>query len=655
MKVRDRVAWGLVLLYVLVEALREAGLHLQAGRLFVLLFVLSACYLLLFRGIPWARAQLLWSLRNRLIVAYLFIAVVPLLLLLTMAALSAYLIYWQFGAYLVRSAIEDRLEQVTSTAETLAASLVLESAATGKPVDSLPWPPPRTANFLATEEENLPGLQIGIGSGEELLQRASDQRHLQFTGLVQTGHELALRAVTERRYGGQHLFVSASVPVIPELLATLDPHLGSVSVEVMRLGNGANRNAGASVERAGRIFVREALIEESNHDAPPAANWFDHEIVGVARLEAVDAAAIADPRDDMPVLITFRTRPSLLNQRLFSATGRLGGAAATALLIIGGVFLLIEAVALMIGILLTRTMTSAIGNLYRATQHVQTGDFTYRVQIHRRDQLGVLGKSFNTMTASVATLIEEQGRRQRLERELAIARDVQAELFPKERPSIPGIELDATCRPARIVSGDYYDFLPLGPSRLGIALADISGKGISAALLMANLQAALRSQAMLNGQAPVGTAELVARLNRHLFRSSSSERFATFFYGVYDAAIHQLQYTNAGHPPPLCFAEHQMRRLETGGTVLGLFEDCCYEQEIIEIAPHTVFVAYSDGLVEPESASGEEFGLQRMIETMLRHLNSSPHATVEALVTAAEQWSGTAEQSDDMTVIVAHF
>jgi sigma-B regulation protein RsbU (phosphoserine phosphatase) len=242
-----------------------------------------------------------------------------------------------------------------------------------------------------------------------------------------------------------------------------------------------------------------------------------------------------------------------------------------------------------------------------------------------------------------------------LENELAVAREVQAQLFPKERPSIAGVAIDAICRPAQIVSGDYYDFLPLGPSRLGIALADISGKGISAALLMASLQAALRSQATLNGQGPTGTAEVVTRLNQHLYRSSSDERFATFFYGVYDAVTHRLQYTNAGHPPPLYFAGNRIQRLETGGTVLGMFEDGVYEQETIEIAEHSVLFAYSDGLIEIENAAGEEFGLQRMIEVMLRHLDSPPHATIEALATAAEQWSGTTERSDDLTIVVAHF
>src|SRR4029077_20142350 len=200
-------------------------------------------------------------------------------------------------------------------------------------------------------------------------------------------------------------------------------------------------------------------------------------------------------------------------------------------------------------------------------------------------QLGALSESFNSMTASVSTLIAEERRLQRLEHELAIAREVQAQLFPKERPALQGVEIEAVCRPARVVSGDYYDFLPLGPGRLGIALADISGKGISSALVMASLQAALRSQALFNGRGPGSTGEIVARLNQHLYRSTAPDRFATFFYGVYDAQTRRLEYTNAGHPPPLCISGKQVQRLSAGGTVLGLFDNERYESQVIEIAP----------------------------------------------------------------------
>ena len=268
---------------------------------------------------------------------------------------------------------------------------------------------------------------------------------------------------------------------------------------------------------------------------PPRAHWFDYSVTGFVRLDAVNMSDVSNARADVPVILRYTARASELNERLLAVVGEWGGVAVTALLVAGVIFVLIELAALAGSISLTRSITRAVEDLYQATRFVESGDFGHRIQIRQRDQLGALGQSFNSMTASVGTLITEQRQRQRLEHELAIAREVQAQLFPREKPVVPGVEIDAVCRPARVVSGDYYDFLPLGPGRLGIALADISGKGISAALIMASLQAALRSQALFNGSGSGGTAEIVARLNQHLYRSTAPDRFATFFYGVYDA------------------------------------------------------------------------------------------------------------------------
>src|SRR6202000_2274002 len=163
------------------------------------------------------------------------------------------------------------------------------------------------------------------------------------------------------------------------------------------------------------------------------------------------------------------------------------------------VFLLIWIAAFITGVVLTRQITKAIADLYHATQYVQSGDLTHRVRIERRDQLGVLAESFNLMTGSISGLIEEQKKRQRLENEISIAREVQSQLFPHAMPKVPGVDIQAICKAARSVSGDYYDFIQLSPTHIAIALADISGKGISAALLMASLQAALRSQMLTAG------------------------------------------------------------------------------------------------------------------------------------------------------------
>src|SRR5206468_10134871 len=160
------------------------------------------------------------------------------------------------------------------------------------------------------------------------------------------------------------------------------------------------------------------------------------------------------------------------------------------------IFAIIECVALLIGYRLTRTVTGAVAELYDATTHINRGEFSHRISVKSNDQLATLANSFNSMTASIEKLIEEQKQKQRLENELAIAQEVQEQLFPQRISQLPSLEVHGFCRPARTVSGDYYDFLTLGPERLILAVGDISGKGISAALLMATIHSAVRAYSL---------------------------------------------------------------------------------------------------------------------------------------------------------------
>jgi sigma-B regulation protein RsbU (phosphoserine phosphatase) len=383
----------------------------------------------------------------------------------------------------------------------------------------------------------------------------------------------------------------------------------------------------------------------------PRANWLDSVVTGGFTWQAILLDPQQDDRDTVPVLAAFSARPSRLNERLFASLGDFGPLLTLILVVTAVIFLVLEAGALITGVVLTRRITSAVADLYDATRYIRRGDFTHRVRVQRRDQLGALGESFNEMTSSITELIEEQRKGQRLENEISIAREVQEQLFPQSIPQIEGVELAAICRAARVVSGDYYDFIRLSPCRIGIAVADISGKGISAALLMASLQAALRSQAVLDANG--STAQLVSRLNHHLFHNTSDDRYATFFYGVFDSSTRTLEYTNAGHCAPVFVADGKVTKLDTGGTVVGLFDEAQYESGTINAPPDSLLVVFSDGLIEPENVYGEEFGTQRLTEEILRHREAPPQRMAESLIDSAEQWAGTPEQADDMTVVVA--
>lgn len=611
------------------------------------------------RGWVWARDNLLWSLRNRLVIAYIFIAVVPVLLLLTMAGLAAYLLYWQLGSYVIYTEMEERVERLSSVNSAMATSYAV-GATSGQRAAALTLPVD-AATFLKNAMTELPGLKVEMGKGEDLLARSPGPFRNRYRGLVFSDDQLALRAVVERQAPSGRILVSATVPITPELIDTLAPELGPIQFNVLRPQRG-NISSEVPIVVNRQQFTSVEQIATRGRAVPPAANLFDKLITGIVVLDVLDLDQKEGEEGRARVFVSFSTRPSLLNRRLFSPLGDLGGAAATALLVVGAIFLLIEMGSLVTGITLTRTITAAVDSLYQATQHVQAGDLSFRVRLPHRDQLAALGDSFNSMMQSVSTLIDEQRQRQRLENELSIAHEVQQQLFPHTLPKISGVEIAAVCRPARTVSGDYYDFIRVSPTRLAVALADISGKGISAALLMANVQAALRSDVLRyrDGQpgiqhAPVNTAEIVSHLNRHLFRNTSSERYATFFFGVYDTEARRLHYTNAGHLPPVYVCNGHTMRLETGGMVVGLFDDVSFEQGVLETQSGGLLVAYSDGLIETENVYGEEFGSIRLTEVAAQNKDSSPHSITDAMVRAAEEWSGSPEQADDMTAIVLRF
>jgi phosphoserine phosphatase RsbU/P len=253
----------------------------------------------------------------------------------------------------------------------------------------------------------------------------------------------------------------------------------------------------------------------------------------------------------------------------------------------------------------------------------------------------------------ISVIADEVAQRERLNRELEIAREVQERLFPQKLPPIAGIEYAGACRPALGVGGDYYDFLALPAGKLGIALGDVSGKGIAAALMMASLQASLRSEAT---RAPDDLAGMMSSVNRLVYDVSSSNRYATFFYAQYDATSRRLTYVNAGHNAPMLFhcpgGHWHMLRLETGGSVVGLLENCVYEQGSVTIEPGDLLVVFTDGISEAMNDAQDEFGEERMIATVKECAGRSAAEVISGLMRAADSFAAGAKQNDDMTLVV---
>ncbi len=253
----------------------------------------------------------------------------------------------------------------------------------------------------------------------------------------------------------------------------------------------------------------------------------------------------------------------------------------------------------------------------------------------------------------ISAIADEVAQRERLNSEVQIARDVQERLFPQKLLPIRGIAYSGACRPALGVGGDYYDFLALPGGRLGIAIGDVSGKGIAAALTMASLQASLRSEAT---RASDNLGGLMCNVNRLLHEALASNRYATFFYGQYDPALRQFTYVNAGHNQPMlfhgCNGNWQVSRLEACGPVVGLLEDATYQQASLPITPGDVLIAFTDGISEAMNAADEEWGEERLMKTVQGCLSLPPNEIIACIMRTADTFVAGAEQNDDMTVIV---
>jgi sigma-B regulation protein RsbU (phosphoserine phosphatase) len=265
-----------------------------------------------------------------------------------------------------------------------------------------------------------------------------------------------------------------------------------------------------------------------------------------------------------------------------------------------------------------------------------------------------LALEHSQLTAAVAA---EAAQRAEMNRELEIAREVQERLFPQRVPPVPGLDYCGACRPARGVGGDYYDFLLLPGEMLGLAIGDVSGKGIAAALLMASLQASLRGQALQGG---ADLADLMSHVNRLVYEASGENRYATLFYAQYDPGTRGLTYVNAGHNAPLLLRrcgdgtgdEWQVARLEAGGAVVGLLPHFPYQQASVSLERGDLLVAFTDGISEAMNRVEEEWGEERLIEAAQSCCKLSASDALSRLMQAADEFAAGARQHDDMTLLV---
>ena len=292
-------------------------------------------------------------------------------------------------------------------------------------------------------------------------------------------------------------------------------------------------------------------------------------------------------------------------------------------------------------------------------QEIETDEFARRAIAGALDGLDKRSPAQTALAHEVARLTTAIGRemaqRERLNREFEIAREVQEHLFPQRLPAVPGLYYCGRCRPAREVGGDYYDFLELPEGRLGVAIGDVSGKGIGAALMMASLEASLRAQLFVKASLGQDLAELMKRVNLLVYEASSANRYATLFYAEYDPQSRQLSYVNACHNPPVILRKSatgcEVFRLETGGPVIGLLPQC-FQQDSFPLEPGDLAVLFTDGVSESMNARDEEWGEDRLIEFAQTCHGVSASEAMTRILAAAEAFAAGAPQHDDMTLVL---
>jgi len=546
----------------------------------------------LLAAIPLLRAvnrRLLWRVRRKLTISYIFIGVVPAILIVTFFLLCGLLLFFNVGGYIVRS----RADALVNEARSLARLAAADAA----------------ADPVSDEAAGASRTIVAAGEIPEWVPRGSD--HAALVRIEGSDPPLlAARAVAWMK--GVSRAAVVELPFTAEL-AVSRPGAATQSVQWV-------------------VFVE--YTDWTTGEVQPAAVPFRVDLGDVYR--RITGGPLAQ-------IGTFDFGQFLLV--LVAAVGTL--------------FLVIQIAALGMGLGLARTITGSVHDLFEGTERIRQGDFTHRIPIRRRDQLGELAGSFNSMTASVQELLQQKAEKERLAQELKVARDIQMSLLPQGPVRMRGLSLMGYCEPAREVGGDYYDFLRLDDHRLGVLIADVAGKGTSAALYMAELKGLMLSLS----QRHRSPRALLIDANRIMAQQLDPRSFITMTYLVIDLEARTLTHARAGHCPLLHLpapngGPPRARTLMPDGLVLGLQIDNgetferLLEEVTIPLAPGDLYVLYTDGVTEATNDAGEWFG-DRRLATLIEDHGALPFDQLrERMLREVEVFAGAQAQHDDMTWVL---
>jgi phosphoserine phosphatase RsbU/P len=595
--------------------------------------------------LTWLR---LWRVRNRLLVSYFLFGVVPLVLVLLLVVLTLTTLFGLIAAERVRRALDDRGRETRVLARQIATVVSFQGTLDVPLVSRLVTGLQPRARALVKVGEALQALPDAAGPLHAIPAWSSPD----FSGLIESGDRyfMVAHAHVDRPFVDVFVYTPFEAEDLGDVRGVAAPALRPLTHDT---NINQSIDPSGSVVSLGRGGVQVPVEYSAATQLPPKRAIWDP-VLGWSVKRPVRRSS----GEHGSVLVTFVSRPSLLMPALADPSD-LGPTILIFLALgIGGALLLASAGSVAWSARLTRSITRAVHDLYEGTRQVAAGNLTHRTPVRGRDQLSELASSFNGMTERVQQLIVEVGEKKKLESELEIARQVQLQQFPKSVPKLTTLEVAALCIPSRFVSGDYYDYVLLASGRLALALGDVSGKGISAALVMASLQSALHAQlrhAQPDGSANqrLSTATLMGQLSEQLYENTPPEKYATFFCATYDDRTGSLLYTNAGHLPPMLIRGNDTIRLEVGGTVVGLMPIFSYDQQVVELQPGDLLALFTDGITEAEDATGEQFGDGRLADLLLEHRDKPLDEIVKLVTDRVRAWAHDPDNADDTTILLA--
>jgi sigma-B regulation protein RsbU (phosphoserine phosphatase) len=637
----------------------------------------------------WAKRGLLWRVRRKLILSYVFVGVVPVLLVITFFLLAGLLLFFNVSSYLVKARLRSLTDQTQFLAQTTVAEL---------------QPSATSAAFMETLERRLAGIETrypfvslaivpvgGLSCPVEPARAARAPRtvpiglprtagawaHLDppvvvpkwitcdgFSGLIaynvlpsaedQQAHtRLVMRAVAFPELPNPTWAVVLDLPMSRVVEQRITDETGIRLGEVTALPFGSRENVVPVAGRAIEPIAADPLGREQTFSLT-TQRW-------VAFLDYTDWAT----GTQSGATLAMRINAWEIYDRLSAASASVGemnfGQLLLAVLaLVGGLFLIIQFVALVIGLLLARQITGAVHDLFTGTQHLRNRDFVHTIPVRARDQLGELADSFNAMTGEVRTLLGEVAEKGRMEQEMHAARDIQQKLLPPAPRNVPGLSLAAFCEPAREVAGDYYDFLPITDSMIGVLIADVAGKGLAAGLYMAQLKVIVQSLARLHHE----PREFLIAVNRVVAQNLDAKSFITMTYGVVDLERRELTFARAGHCPLIHVPGREpagLRRAEVlapDGLVVGLKIDdgemfqSMLEERIVTLASGDLLVLFTDGISETMNEAFDCYGEARLSKVIEQYAHLPFDQLRSYILAELRAFAGTADQHDDMTMIL---